>query len=125
VGVFNTDNRGLIDFSAVLVPGRYTIRETRPAPGYSRDDVPRTVDFIAGRVVEIVWENWPIAGQIQIQKVYGDDNQHNGLPAGSPLAGAVFEIFEARTGNLVDRIMSNDRGMAVSRPLPIRKVCCA
>ncbi|MCL2853162.1 MAG: SpaA isopeptide-forming pilin-related protein [Defluviitaleaceae bacterium] len=119
VGVFYTDDRGLIDFSAILAPGRYTIRETRPAPGYSRDDVPRTVDFIAGRVVEIVWENIPIAGQIQIQKVSGDDNQHNGLPAGTPLAGAVFEIFEARTGNLVDRIASNDRGMAVSRPLPI------
>ena len=119
VGVFTTDNNGLIDFSAILAPGRYTIRETRPAPGYSRDDVPRTVDFVAGRVVEIVWENVPIAGQLQILKVSGDDNIHNGLPAGMPLAGAIFEIFSARTGNLVDRIVSDHRGMAVSRPLPL------
>ena len=119
VGVFTTDNNGLIDFSAILAPGRYTIRETRPAPGFSRDDVPRTVEFVAGRVLEIVWENVPIAGQLQILKVSGDANYHNGLPAGTPLEGAIFEIFEARTGNLVDRIISNERGMAVSRPLPL------
>jgi len=119
VGVFLTDNRGLIDFTAILAPGRYTIRETRPAPGYSRDDVPRTVEFVAGRTTEIVWENTPIAGQLQILKISGDANYHNGLPAGTPLAGAVFEIFSARTGNLVDRIISNERGMAVSRPLPL------
>ena len=119
VGVFYTDNNGVIDFSAILAPGRYTIRETRPAPGFARDDVPRTVEFVAGRVTEIIWENIPIAGQLQILKVSGDDNQHNGLPAGTPLQGAIFEIFEARTGNLVDRIVSNERGMAVSRPLPL------
>jgi len=119
VGVFYTDNMGIIDFSAILAPGRYTIRETRPAPGFARDDVPRTVEFVAGRVTEIVWENVPIAGQLQILKVSGDANQHNGLPAGTPLAGAIFEIMDARTGNLVDRIISTERGMAVSRPLPL------
>jgi hypothetical protein len=119
VGTFYTDNNGLIDFSAILVPGRYTIRETRPAPGYSRDDVPRTVEFVAGRVTEVLWENIPIAGQLQILKVSGDDNFHNALSAGTPLQGAIFEIYEARTGNLVDRIISNERGMAVSKPLPL------
>jgi uncharacterized surface anchored protein len=49
----------------------------------------------------------------------GDDNRQNALPAGTPLEGAIFEIYEARTGNLVDRIVSNERGMAVSRPLPL------
>jgi len=119
VGNFYTDNNGLIDFSAILAPGRYTIRETRPAPGYSRDDVPRTVEFVAGQITEINWENVPVAGQLQILKISGDDNFHNGLPAGTPLAGAIFEIYEARTGNLVDRIISNERGMAVSKPLPL------
>lgn len=119
VGVFYTDNNGVIDFSAILAPGRYTIRETRPAPGFARDDVPRTVEFVAGVVTEIIWENVPIAGQLHILKVSGDDNQHNGLPAGTPLAGAIFEIYCARTGNLVDRIASNERGMAISRPLPL------
>jgi len=33
--------------------------------------------------------------------------------------GAIFEVYDARTGNLVDRIQSNERGMAVSKPLPL------
>ena len=43
----------------------------------------------------------------------------NGLPAGTPLENAVFEIFDWRTGNVVDRIRSDHNGMAVSRPLPL------
>jgi len=119
VGVFYTDNQGLIDFPAILVGGRYTIRETRPAPGYSRDDIPRTVEFVPGRITEIVWENIPITGQLQILKVSADYNLQNALPAGTPLAGAIFEIYSHRTGNLVDRIISDGRGMAVSKPLPL------
>jgi hypothetical protein len=119
VGNFYTDNMGVIDFSAILAPGRYSIRLTRPAPGYSRDDVPRTVEFIAGRVTEIRWEAIPIAGQLQIQVLSGANNEQNALPAGTPLTGAIFEIYSERTGNLVDRIISNQRGMAVSKPLPL------
>jgi len=119
VGVFYTDNTGIIDFSGILVQGRYTIRETRPAPGYIRDDVPRTIEIIPGQVTEIRWSNTPYAGQLQIQKISGDWNEINGLPPNTPLPGAIFEIFDERTGNLVDRIISDHRGMAVSRPLPI------
>jgi len=119
VGVFYTDNRGIIDFTGILAQGRYTIRETRPAQGFFRDDVPRTIEIIAGVVTEIVWENVPYAGQIQILKVSADHNEQNGLPSGTPLEGAIFEIRDQHTGNLVDRIMSDNRGMAVSRPLPL------
>jgi len=119
VGVFYTDNNGLIDFGGILVEGRYTIRETRPAQGFFRDDVPRTIEITAGVITEILWENVPYAGQIQILKVSADYNEINGLPAGTPLEGAIFEIRDQRTGNLVDRIISDHRGMAVSRPLPL------
>ena len=119
VGVFRTDNMGVIDFSHILNPGRYTIRLTQTIRGYSSDDMPRTVEFIAGRITEVVWELLPQAGQIQIQVVSGDDNFNNALPAGTPLPGAIFEVFEARTGNIVDRFVSANNGMAVSSPLPI------
>ena len=119
VGTFYTDNRGIIDFTGILQQGRYTIRETRPAPGFFRDDMPRTIEIVAGQVTEIVWRNVPYAGQIQILKTSADFNEINGLPAGTPLEGAIFEIRDQRTGNLVDRIRSDHRGMAVSRPLPL------
>ena len=109
----------VIEFSSLLVAGRYTIRETRPAPGYATDDMPRTVDFVPGKITEIEWTNVPMGGQIQISKVSGDQNEQNALPAGTPLAGAIFEIYSYRTGNIVDRFISDHRGMAVSKPLPI------
>jgi len=119
VGVFRTDNTGVIDFSHILNPGRYTIRMTQTIRGYSSDDIPRTVEFVADRITEVVWELMPQAGQIQIQVVSADDNFNNALPAGTPLEGAIFEVFEARTGNLVDRFVSGNNGMAVSSPLPL------
>jgi uncharacterized repeat protein (TIGR01451 family) len=119
VGTYYTDNNGVIDFSAILTQGRYTIRETRAAAGYYRDDLPRTVEFVAGQVTEIRWENVPEMGQVQIIKKSGDDNEINGLPAGSPLAGATFEIYEYKSGNLVDRFVSGSDGRAVSKPLPL------
>jgi uncharacterized surface anchored protein len=119
VGNFYSDDRGVVDFPAILVAGRYTIRETRPAEGYNADDMPRTVDFVPGKVTEIEWTNVPIGGQLQISKVSGDYNEQNALPAGTLLPGAIFEIYSYRTGSLVDRIISDQRGMAVSKPLPL------
>ena len=119
VGTYTTDNNGVIDFMGILSEGRYTIRETRPADGYYRDDMPRTVEFRSGKVTEIVWENTPQRGQIQITKLSGDDNEVNGLEKGTPLAGAIFEVYEYKSGNLVDRFVSGTDGRAVSKPLPL------
>ncbi|GHV11352.1 hypothetical protein FACS1894219_02370 [Clostridia bacterium] len=119
VGNYVTDNNGVIDFAGILTEGRYTLRETRPAPGYYTDDMPRTVEFKSGKVTEVVWENTPQMGQIQILKLSGDDNEVNGLPKGTPLAGAIFEIYNYKSGNLVDRFISGADGRAVSKPLPI------
>jgi uncharacterized repeat protein (TIGR01451 family) len=119
VGTYYTDNNGVIDFPTDFPAGRFTIRETRAAAGYYRDDTPRTVEFAPGRVTEIRWENTPEMGQIQIAKLSADDNEVTGLPAGTPLAGAVFEAYDHKTGNLVDRFVSGGDGRAVSKPLPL------
>ena len=119
VGTYYTDNNGLIDFSGILPEGRYTIRETRAAKGYYLDEMPRTIELKSGQVTEIRWENTPQLGQIQIVKRSGDDNEVNGLLAGSPLEGAVFEVYTYKSGNLVDRFISGSDGRAVSKPLPL------
>ncbi|MCL2774923.1 MAG: SpaA isopeptide-forming pilin-related protein [Oscillospiraceae bacterium] len=119
IGTYYTDNAGVIDFPNDIPAGRYTIRETRAAAGYYLDDVPKTVEFVAGQVTEITWMNTPQMGQIQLQKKSADANEINGLPAGTPLAGAVFEAYNYKTGNLVDRFVSGSDGKAVSSPLPL------
>ena len=64
------------------------------------------------------WENTPIMGQIQIIKKSADDNPINALPAGTLLEGAVFEIYD-KAGNVVDTIVSDYNGRAVSKLLPL------
>ena len=54
-----------------------------------------------------------------VTKISGEDNEVNGLPKGSPLAGAVFEVYHYKSGNLLDRFVSGTDGRAVSKPLPL------
>jgi len=119
VGNFYSDNNGVVDLSAVLSAGRFTIRETREAEGYYPDQLPRTVEFVVGKMTEIVWKNIPQRAQIQITKLSADDNEINGLPAGTPLANAVFEVYDYKTGNMVDRFVTGTNGRGVSQPLPL------
>jgi len=118
-GPFVTDSNGVIDFTGILPAGRYTIQETRAAQGYLIDNMPRTIEFRAGMMTEIVWENTREAGQIQITKLSSADNEINGLSRGSRLEGAVFEVRDWRTGNVVDQFITDHRGVGASRPLPL------
>lgn len=100
-----------------LSSGRYYVREL-DNEGYLVDDELRTVYIRDGATTEVTWENTPITAQIQIWKKSADDNAINGFPAGTPLEGAVFEIYN-KANALVDTIESNSRGLAVSKPLPL------
>ncbi len=118
-GPFYTDNNGMIDFSGILEAGRYTIIETRPADNYIRDDMPKTIEFKEGTYTEIVWENTPLMGQIQITKKSANDNETNMLPKGTVLADAVFEVRDYRTGTVVDQFKTGTNGVGVSKALPL------
>lgn len=124
IGQYETDQDGFVFISIKegIPSGKYFLRELRPAPGYLPDDTLRTIYLEAGKTTEIYWENTPEQGQIQVMKKSGDDNQINGLPAGSFLQGAVFEAYDYKTGNLLDRFVSGADGRAVSRPLPLGRI---
>ena len=114
-----TDNRGYAWFEDLTASGRYYLRELENE-GYIPDTQLRTVYVKAGEVTEVEWENTPITGQIQIVKKSADYNPTTGLPAGTLLEGAVFEIYD-KAGNLVDTIRSDSRGLAVSKQLPLSR----
>ena len=111
-----SDDRGYAYFED-LSAGRYYLRELENE-GYVRDTQKKTVYVKSGETTEVEWENTPITGQIQITKRSADYNHTNGLPAGTLLEGAVFEITD-KAGNVVDTIRSNSRGLAVSKQLPL------
>ena len=114
-----TDDRGYAWFEGLTESGRYYLRELENE-GYIPDTQLRTVYVKAGETTEVTWENTPITGQIQITKRSADYNPTTGLPAGTPLEGAIFEIYD-KSGNLVDTIRSNSRGLAVSKQLPLSR----
>ena len=118
IGQYTSDNRGYVLIEG-LEAGRYYLRELENE-GYVPDTEKKTVYVESGQTTEVEWENTPITGQIQIIKRSADYNPTNGLPAGTLLEGAVFEIYD-KVGNLVDTIKSDSRGLAVSRPLPLSR----
>lgn len=118
IGQYTSDDRGYVYIEG-LESGRYYLRELENE-GYILDTEKKTVYVKAGETTEITWKNTPILGQIQIIKKSADDNPINGLPAGTLLEGAVFEIYD-KAGNVVDTIRSDSRGRAVSKLLPLSR----
>ena len=118
VGTYESDNEGYVYIDKGLADGRYTIREIECASGYILDTQPKTIYVEYGGCTTITWKNTAITGQIQVWKKSADDNAINGFPAGTPLEGAVFEIYD-KANRLVDTIKSDHRGLAVSKQLPL------
>ena len=112
-----TDSEGYAYFENLTENGRYYLKEL-DNPGYVPDSQLKTVYVKAGETTLVEWRNIPITAQIQITKKSADYNSVNGLPAGSLLEGAVFEIRD-KAGNLVDTIKSDKNGVAASKPLPL------
>ena len=117
VGQYTSNNEGYVLIEG-LEAGRYYLRELENE-GYVPDTEKKTVYVESGETTEVEWENTPITGQIQITKTSADYNSVNGWPAGTPIPGTEFEIYNARTGNLVDTIQTDKNGVASSRPLPL------
>ena len=119
IGEYSSDQRGYVYIDNLTESGRYYLRELENE-GYVSDTELKTVYVRSGEVTELTWENTPICGQIQIIKKSANDNPINGLPAGTLLEGAVFEIYD-KAGNVVDTIKSDRNGRAVSKTLPLSR----
>ena len=120
IGEYVTDQDGYIYADEGLADGRYYLREIKAAPGYVLDPELKTIYVRYGSTTEIEWTNTAECGQIQIIKKSADDNATNGLPAGTLLEGAVFEITD-KAGNVVDTIKSDRNGRAISKTLPLSR----
>ena len=119
IGQYTSDQNGWVYIDDLPGAGRYYLRELENE-GYVPDTQLKTVYVEDGATTLIEWENTPIMAQIQIIKKSADDNPINGLPAGTLLEGAVFEIYD-KAGNVVDTIRTDRNGRAVSKLLPLSR----
>ena len=115
-----TDDRGYAWFEDLEGGSRFYLRELENE-GYIPDTQEKTVYVRSGETTEVTWENTPITGQIQVTKTSADYNSINGWPAGTPIPNTEFEIYNSRTGKLVDTIRTDKNGVAVSKPLPLAR----
>ena len=117
IGQYTSDDQGYVYIEDITEAGRYYLKELENE-GYLVDTQMKTVYVKPGEVTLVEWENTAVTGQIQITKTSEDYNSMNGWPAGTPIPGTVFEIYD-KANNLVDTIRSDKNGLASSRPLPL------
>jgi len=120
LGEFTTDQNGLITFGRNLQAGKYKIKEIKAPDDYIIGDAgkPLSVTVKEGETTEIVIENEPKRGRIQIQKVSSGYNDLTKAKDGAALKGAEFEIYDNQM-NLVDTIESDKNGLCTSDYLPL------
>ena len=116
---YTTNNEGYITLKNTLVDGTYTLTMTSVPDGYTVDTIPKTVEVLNGQTTEIVWRLYNQAGQIQVHLTSSAYNPTLDLPAGSNLAGAVFEIYDPFTYAVLATIETDAYGVAASPGLPI------
>ncbi|MFI3249754.1 MAG: SpaA isopeptide-forming pilin-related protein, partial [Eubacteriales bacterium] len=118
LGQYVSDSNGYVLMDDDLADGQYFIRELSTIDGYILDDTLRTFYVKYGETALITWENVPQMGQLQITKKSADANPYNGMPAGTLLPDAVFEII-SKKGVVVDTVKTDSYGRAVSKMLPL------
>ena len=118
IGVFTTNKNGRITLTGL--DGGTTVywQEVETLEGYELDETLHKVSLQWGKTSKITIENEKIYGRLEILKVAADGSALAKVDAGDSLAGAVFEIYNAK-GKLVDRITTDENGKAVTKKLPI------
>lgn len=119
IGEYTTDENGEILLDHALKAGLYTLKEIKAPDGFVLDDQTQKVEIKNGTTIRLTWPNTPERGRIRIEKVSTEYNDLTKLPAGSPLPDATFEIFTPDDNEVVDTITTDERGIAISRLLPL------
>ncbi|PFF12217.1 hypothetical protein CN324_30155, partial [Bacillus anthracis] len=110
VGETKTTNKdGVVKFEN-LVPGKYTLEETKAPEGYKAVEVTVEVNVVANEVVKQEVMNEKLTGQFEIVKV--DANDKTKL-----LSGAEFEVY--KDGKKVAELKTDESGKVMSPKLPL------
>ena len=118
IGEYKSDDQGYVHLNKTLEDGKYYVREIVAAEGYILDNKVKSFTVLAGDTAMIEWENTSELGQIQVIKTSEGYSSVNGLPAGTPLSGAIFAVYD-KQNNVVDKFQTNENGIGSSKKLPL------
>ncbi|MEN8649044.1 SpaA isopeptide-forming pilin-related protein, partial [Bacillus toyonensis] len=102
-----TDESGTVKVDG-LVPGEYTLEETKAPEGYKALEVTVEVNIVANEVVKQEVTNEKITGQFEIVKVDANDKE-------KLLSDAEFEVY--KDGKKVETLRTDKTGKVISQKL--------
>lgn len=106
-----TNENGEAISKRLPITQKYKIQETKTGEWYVLNDEPQTVTLEEDKITDMTFTNEKKKGQVKIVKIDKDNNE-------ILLEGVTFEILDSK-GNVVDTIITNNKGEAVSKRLPI------
>lgn len=120
LGVFTTNAAGNITLTGLHGGTTVYVQEVETQPGYALDSALHPVALQWGKTSTVTIKNRKIYGKLELFKVAADSSILAKTEEKSPLAGAVFEIYDEQ-GKVVDTLTTDENGHTVSRLLPVGK----
>ena len=111
VDTIKTDSKGEAITKRLPIDQKYTVLEKSTLQNYVLTEETQTVTLEQDQIKNITFENEKIKGYIEITKISEDDNKYNGVTAGTPLEGAIFDIYDSEN-NIVDTVTTGKDGKA-------------
>lgn len=111
----NEDGYGI---SKRIAIGEYYLKEVKTNGKYVIDDRIIKIEIKENEVLKMEITNEKIKGQIQIIKTSSKDSPIVNIKEGEYLPNVIFEIFN-NEGKLVDTLITDDKGQAISNKLEV------
>ena len=108
-----TDKNGEAISKKLRIDREYTIKETKTLSNYVLNEETKTLKLKENQITNIVFTNELKKGQIKVIKVDFDNNEIK-------LKGVEFKVLD-ESGNIVDTLITDENGEAISKRLPINQ----
>ncbi|MGN0973311.1 MAG: collagen binding domain-containing protein [Bacilli bacterium] len=108
-----TNEQGETVSKKLRIDKKYTVAESKTLSNYVLTEETQTITLEEDQIKDIIFENELKKGQVRVIKIDKDNNEVR-------LAGVEFKIYD-EDNNLVDTIITNEQGEAVSKRLRIDK----
>ncbi len=106
-----TDKNGEAITDKLRISKSYYLKEAETKENYKLNEDIIKIKLEENKVTEIVFENEKKKGKIQITKI-DSENKEIKIP------NVTFEIYNSK-GEIVDTVVTNEEGMAITKQLPI------